>query len=79
LAPLERAGDRITQHRAERGTAVTVLHNGDEAYPKMIAAIEAAEASVAWTSFIFRADDAPVAASSTLWSVHADAAFRCVF
>lgn len=58
LAPLERAGDRITQHRAERGTAVTVLHNGDEAYPKMIAAIDAAEASVALTSFIFRADDA---------------------
>lgn len=58
LAPLERAGDRITQHRAQRGTAVTVLHNGDEAYPKMIAAIEAAEASVALTSFIFRADDA---------------------
>jgi hypothetical protein len=58
LAPLERAGDRITQHRAERDTAVTVLHNGDEAYPKMIAAIEAAKASIALTSFIFRADDA---------------------
>ena len=58
LAPLERAGDRITQHRAERGNAVTVLHNGDEAYPKMIAAIEAAKASIALSSYIFRADDA---------------------
>jgi len=58
LAPLEWAGDRITQYRAERGTAVTILLNGDEAYPKMIAAIEAAEVSVALASFIFRADDA---------------------
>ncbi len=57
LDALERAGDRITQHQAERGNAVAVLHNGDEAYPKMIAAIEAAEASVALSSYIFRADD----------------------
>ena len=58
LAPLERAGDQITQHPAERGNTVTILHNGDEAYPKMIEAIEAAEASVALSSYIFRADDA---------------------
>jgi cardiolipin synthase len=58
LAALERAGDQITRHRAERGTAVTVLQNGDEAYPKMIAAIDAGEASVALSSYIFRADDA---------------------
>jgi cardiolipin synthase A/B len=58
LASLERAGDKITRHPAQRGNAVTVLRNGDEAYPKMIAAIEAAEASVALSSYIFRADDA---------------------
>ncbi len=58
LASLERAGDRITGHPAERGNAVTLLHNGDEAYPNMIAAIEAAEASVALSSYIFRADAA---------------------
>jgi cardiolipin synthase len=58
LASLERAGDHITRHCAEHGTAVTVLHNGDEAYPKMVAAIEAAEASVALSSYIFRADAA---------------------
>ena len=58
LAPLEQAGDRITQRPAKRGNAVTILHNGDEAYPKMIAAIEAAETSVALSSYIFRADDA---------------------
>ena len=58
LAALERAGDRITEHPAERGNAVAILHNGDEAYPEMIAAIDAAEASVALSSYIFRADDA---------------------
>jgi cardiolipin synthase len=56
LAALEQAGDRITQLTAERGNAVAVLHNGDEAYPKMIAAIDAAKASVALSSYIFRAD-----------------------
>jgi cardiolipin synthase A/B len=58
LDSLERAGDRITQHPAERGNAVTLLRNGDEAYPKMIAAIETAKSSVALSSYIFRADDA---------------------
>lgn len=58
LAALERAGDRITRRPAERGNAVALLHNGDEAYPKMIAAIEAAEASIALSSYIFRADHA---------------------
>lgn len=58
LNSLERAGDRITQHPVERGNAVTVLRNGDEAYPMMIAAIEAAETSVALSSYVFRADDA---------------------
>lgn len=56
LAALERAGDRITQLPAERGNAVTVLHNGDQAYPQMIATIEAAKTSVALSSYIFRAD-----------------------
>ena len=58
LAALERAGDRITQRPAERGNAVTVLHNGDEAYPAMLAAVEAAKASIALSSYIFRADSA---------------------
>ena len=58
LAALEQAGDRITQLTAEGGNTVAVLHNGDEAYPKMIAAIEAAKSSVALSSYIFRADAA---------------------
>lgn len=58
LAALEHAGDQITQLPAERGNAVAILHNGDEAYPQMIAAIEAAKASIGLSSYIFRADAA---------------------
>ena len=58
LAPLERAGFRITQRRAEGGNAIVLLNNGDEAYPRMVAAIDAARASVALSSYIFRADAA---------------------
>jgi cardiolipin synthase len=58
LVPLERAGERITQHPAEPGNLITPLHNGDEAYPQMIAAIEAARVSVALSSYLFRADAA---------------------
>ena len=58
LAPLERAGFRITQRPAQSGNAIALLRNGDEAYPRMVAAIEAARASVALSSYIFRADAA---------------------
>ena len=58
LAHLERAGFRITQRPTERGNGVTVLRNGDEAYPVMLAAIEAAQQSVVLSSYIFRADTA---------------------
>jgi cardiolipin synthase A/B len=58
LAPLERAGYRITNRPAERGNTISILHNGDEAYPVMIAAIEAAERSVVLSSYIFRTDAA---------------------
>ena len=58
LAPLERACRRITQRSAEAGSAIAVLRNGDEAYPKMIAAVEGAQHSVALSSYLFRADAA---------------------
>jgi cardiolipin synthase A/B len=58
LAHLERAGYRITHRPTERGNGVTVLRNGDEAYPVMLAAIEAAQQSVVLSSYIFRADTA---------------------
>jgi cardiolipin synthase len=58
LAALELTGQRITQRCVEAHNAIRVLHNGDEGYPAMIAAIEAAQRSVALASYIFRADRA---------------------
>jgi cardiolipin synthase len=58
LAALELTGSRITRRRVEADNSVLVLHNGDQGYPAMIAAIEAAQRSVALASYIFRADHA---------------------
>ena len=58
LAPLEQAGYRITNRPAEKGNTISILRSGDEAYPVMLAAIEAAEHSVVLSSYIFRTDDA---------------------
>jgi cardiolipin synthase len=56
LVPLERAVRRITNRKTERGNAVTVFHDGDEAYPAMLAAIAQARNSVALSSYIMRDD-----------------------
>jgi len=58
LAHLERAGYRITNRPTEGGNSVSILRNGDEAYPVMLAAIEKAQQSVVLSSYIFRADSA---------------------
>lgn len=58
FAPLERAGQRITGRPTEAGNSVTLMRNGDDAYPQMLAAIESAQRSVALSSYIFRADAA---------------------
>lgn len=58
LAPLETAGQRITGRQAEEGNAISILRNGDDAYPQMLSAIEAAQHSIALSSYIFRADEA---------------------
>lgn len=58
LQHLERAGHRITNRPAERGNTATILRSGDEAYPVMLAAIEAARHSIVLSSYIFRADAA---------------------
>ena len=58
LAALMRAGCQIAQRPAEDGNAVTPLHNGDEAYPQMIAAINAAQRSAVLSTYLFRADAA---------------------
>jgi cardiolipin synthase len=58
LATFEYSAQRITGRPAKSGNAITTLRNGDEAYPRMIASIDAAEQSVALSSYIFRADAA---------------------
>jgi cardiolipin synthase A/B len=58
LAGLEVSAQRITGRPAKSGNAIAILRNGDEAYPRMIARIDAAEHSVALASYIFRADAA---------------------
>jgi cardiolipin synthase len=58
LVALELTGQRITQRCVEPHNAIQVLHNGDQGYPAMLAAIEAAQRSVALASYIFRADQA---------------------
>lgn len=58
LGPLDRAAHRITRRPAETGNEVAVLLQGDEAYPRMLEAIAAAQTSVALSSYILRADEA---------------------
>jgi len=58
LAALELTGQRITQRCVEAHNAIVILHNGDQGYPAMVAAIEAAQRSVALASYIFRDDTA---------------------
>jgi cardiolipin synthase len=56
LAALELTAQRITQRCVEDHNAIQILSNGDEGYPAMLAAIDAARRSVALASYIFRAD-----------------------
>jgi cardiolipin synthase len=58
LTPLEYAIGRLTGLSAETGNKVSLLRSGDDAYPAMLAAIDAAEKSVGIASYIFRDDEA---------------------
>lgn len=58
LAAIDRTAHRLTRRSAEPGNAVTPLHNGDEAYPCMLAAIDEAAASIGLSSYILRDDTA---------------------
>lgn len=53
LRPLEAAARTITKRPALAGNRVERFENGDEAYPRMLAAIEAAKTSVGLASYIF--------------------------
>ena len=56
LAGLARVGDRVGPFPLSAGNGVEVLENGDEAFPPMLAAIAAAEKSVALATYIFDSD-----------------------
>ncbi|MEZ5831257.1 MAG: phospholipase D-like domain-containing protein [Dongiaceae bacterium] len=56
FAQLERAIGVLTGRPPQRGNAVAMLHNGDEAYPPMLEAIASARMSIAFASYIFEAD-----------------------
>ena len=56
FAPLERAIGVLTGRPPRLGNTVTMLHNGDEAYPPMLEAIAAAKVSIAFSSYIFKDD-----------------------
>ena len=58
LAPLVHLVDRVVHRPLTTGNKVSLLANGDEAYPAMIQAIGRAERSVCLTSFIFDNDRA---------------------
>jgi cardiolipin synthase len=58
LVRLERTGAQLTQRPVDNGNRVQVMRDGDDAYPRMIAQIEAARASIALSSYIFRTDSA---------------------
>jgi cardiolipin synthase len=56
LTTLARLGEQVSGRPLLTGNRIGMLHNGDEAYPAMIAAIDTARHSVALVSYIF-ADD----------------------
>jgi len=58
FAPLARLGEAVSGRPLLTGNAVRVLHNGDETYPQMLAAIEAARHSIALSTYIFGNDAA---------------------
>lgn len=56
LRGLARVVDALTSTPLVGGNRVSLLRNGDAAYPEMLAAIDAAERSVLLQTYLFRAD-----------------------
>lgn len=54
---VEQVGMRITGRAPSAGNAVCVLHNGEQAYPAMLASIRAARERVLLATYIFKVDD----------------------
>ena len=58
LTPLDRAAAEMTGRPSVGGNRIQTLCNGDETYPLMLAAIDAATSSIALSSYILRDDRA---------------------
>lgn len=58
MKPLARLGEAMSGRPLLTGNRVQPLHNGDEAYPAMLAAIDEARATIAMASYIFGSDRA---------------------
>jgi len=56
LAQLSRMTEKLTRQPLMQGNRITPLINGDQAYPRMLACIDAAEHSIALCSYIFDND-----------------------
>jgi len=57
LVSLRKIADRVTRMPMLPGNAIEPLHNGEQAYPRMLEAIGRAERSVTLVSYIFDWDD----------------------
>jgi cardiolipin synthase len=57
LEELRILADRVVSTRLLPGNGIELLHNGEEAYPAMLAAIEGAEHSVNLSTYIFDSDE----------------------
>ena len=56
LGEVARTGDAITGLPLLAGNGLRVLHDGEQAYPRMLAAIDGAQQSIALMSYIFEPD-----------------------
>ncbi|MDX1776614.1 MAG: cardiolipin synthase, partial [Desulfobulbales bacterium] len=56
LAQLSRMTDKLTRQPLMQGNRITPLINGDEAFPRMLASIEAAQYTITMCSYIFDND-----------------------
>ena len=57
LEALQRGISRVSRRPLEAGCHLAIYQDGDEAYPAMLEAIEAAQLSIGVTSFIWRTDE----------------------
>ncbi|PCJ68358.1 MAG: cardiolipin synthase [Rhodobiaceae bacterium] len=71
LAQMAKIGRQIATIPYTLGNRITVLRNGDEAYPAMIAAIEGAQKSVVLSTYIFNNDAAGQLFLEALKKAHA--------